>query len=343
MPVGEGFFRFLKSEDVLSEQFATHSTVAQQDGIKPTPLPTGSTPSPNPENVPERQLPTGNDHLILIYGGDRHSSMYQQTAGEGMGMTNKCTYCALAVVFAVVLAAGMVLGTAGVVLADAESGDATAQYNLGVAYEQGEVVPLDYVEAAKWYRKAAEQGHADAQNNLGAYYFVGRGIPQDYVEAVKWYRKAAEQGHAVAQYNLGLSYHLGKGTPQDYAEAAKWYRNAAEQGHAPAQHNLGVMYLLGQHLPQDYAVSAMWFKKAAEQGHAMAQYNLGVAYYNGNGVQEDYLLAYFWMTLSETGSTGVDCIIIEESRDEIVNMLTSEQLQEAQQMILAWAANHPRR
>ena len=44
----------------------------------------------------------------------------------------------------------------------AESGDATAQYNLAVAYEQGEVVPLDYVEAAKWYRKAAEQGHAAA-------------------------------------------------------------------------------------------------------------------------------------------------------------------------------------
>jgi hypothetical protein len=52
-------------------------------------------------------------------------------------MTNKCTYCALAVVFAVVLAAGMVLGTAGVVLADNEgAGYGTSDISFSSKPEQ---------------------------------------------------------------------------------------------------------------------------------------------------------------------------------------------------------------
>ena len=45
----------------------------------------------------------------------------------------------------------------------AQAGDAEAQFNLGVAYDDGYSVPENDVEAVKWYRKAAEQGHAIAQ------------------------------------------------------------------------------------------------------------------------------------------------------------------------------------
>ena len=37
----------------------------------------------------------------------------------------------------------------------------------------------------------AEQGDARAQNNLGVMYDDGRGVPQDYAQAVKWYRLSA--------------------------------------------------------------------------------------------------------------------------------------------------------
>ena len=37
----------------------------------------------------------------------------------------------------------------------AEQGDASAQYNLGAMYENGEGVPRDYVQAHKWYNLAA--------------------------------------------------------------------------------------------------------------------------------------------------------------------------------------------
>ncbi len=147
----------------------------------------------------------------------------------------------------------------------AEQGDATAQFALGLMYDNGEGVPQDDAEAAKWYRRAAEQGDASAQYNLGVMYDNGYGVPQDHAEAVKWYRLAAQQGVAKAQYNLGLMYGNGQGVPQDYAEAAKWYRRAAEQGFADAQNNLGFMYGNGQGVPQDYVEAHQWYNLAASR------------------------------------------------------------------------------
>ena len=98
----------------------------------------------------------------------------------------------------------------------------------------------------------SEQRNADHYFKLGNRYLHGEGVPPDYVEAAKWFTKAAEQGHASAQYNLGLMYMSGAGVSQDDIEAVKWYRKAAEQTHAPAQYNLGVMYMNGAGVLQNY-------------------------------------------------------------------------------------------
>jgi TPR repeat protein len=45
----------------------------------------------------------------------------------------------------------------------AESGDAQAEYQLGVMYDNGLGVPKDTAEAMRWWRKAAAQGNKDAQ------------------------------------------------------------------------------------------------------------------------------------------------------------------------------------
>ena len=65
-----------------------------------------------------------------------------------------------------------------------------ADFQVGLeAAERGE-----YAKALREWRPLAEQGNADAQYNLGVMYEEGRGMPQDDAEAVKWYRRAAEQG-----------------------------------------------------------------------------------------------------------------------------------------------------
>ena len=92
----------------------------------------------------------------------------------------------------------------------------------------------DYTTAVEYFQKSAEQGDASAQFNLGACYYNGEGVPQSYSEAVKWYLKSAEQGYAAAQYKLGVCYDKGNGVPQSYSEAVKWFKKAAEQGNAMA-------------------------------------------------------------------------------------------------------------
>ena len=95
----------------------------------------------------------------------------------------------------------------------------------------------DFVEAAKWYRKAAEQGHAGAQNSLGVAYDIGQGVPQNYAESAKWFARAAERGEVYAQNNLGIMYHNGHGVPQDFVEAYKWYSLAGVNGNTNAVNN----------------------------------------------------------------------------------------------------------
>jgi len=114
-------------------------------------------------------------------------------------------------------------------LVAAEEGDPSAQGILGVMYANGQGMPQDYREAAKWYRKSAVQGYDIAQHNLGYMYDKGLGVPQDYTEAIKWYRKAAEQGHGSSQYNLGLMFVNGQGVPQDYVQAHKWFNLSASR------------------------------------------------------------------------------------------------------------------
>jgi len=51
--------------------------------------------------------------------------------------------------------------------------------------------------------KAAEQGDAMAQFNLGVMYDEGQGVARDDAKAVEWYTKAAEQGDSRAKFNFG--------------------------------------------------------------------------------------------------------------------------------------------
>ena len=65
-------------------------------------------------------------------------------------------------------------------------------------------------------------------------YGNGQGVPQDFAEAAKWYRKAALQGHGPAQYALGLMYYNGQGVRQDNVQAHLWFSLKTDAGDAEA-------------------------------------------------------------------------------------------------------------
>ena len=73
----------------------------------------------------------------------------------------------------------------------AEKGDAIAQMNLGIMYEQGHGVSRDIETAIYWFNRAAAQKYALAQTALGSIYERGIGVRQDYVRAYMWWEIAA--------------------------------------------------------------------------------------------------------------------------------------------------------
>ena len=90
-------------------------------------------------------------------------------------------------------------------LAKATGGDATAQHELGEAFQTGKLgLAKDPVAAVKWFRQAAAQNYAPAQNCLGVCYERGDGVPKHEVEAYHWYLLAAAQGDEKGKDNAGL-------------------------------------------------------------------------------------------------------------------------------------------
>lgn len=81
----------------------------------------------------------------------------------------------------------------------------------------------------KSLRRQAMYGDDSAAFTLGMAYEVGNSVPQNCVEAARWVTLAAEAGDAAAQYNLGLRYHVGDGVGANQAESEKWLRKAARK------------------------------------------------------------------------------------------------------------------
>ena len=117
----------------------------------------------------------------------------------------------------------------------AEAGDAEIQLLLAKIYNAEICVKKDTRFVQELTLQAAEQGNATAQYNLGSAYDFGLyDFKQDPAQAVYWYRQAAEQGDRQAQFALGRSYYRGTGTDQDLELARTWYQKAADQGHYSA-------------------------------------------------------------------------------------------------------------
>ena len=155
-----------------------------------------------------------------------------------------------------------------------------------------QVPTLDHV------MQLANGGNATAQTIIGLKELDGDGVPANPADAAKWLERAAQQGQAVAQYRLGAVYERGQGVTANAATATHWYQLAANQGNRKAMHNLAVAYASGAAGKKDMAEAARWFAKAAALGLADSQFNLAVLYERGDGVPQSLLDAYKWYAIA---------------------------------------------
>jgi localization factor PodJL len=154
------------------------------------------------------------------------------------------------------------------------------------------VAPLDRLTML------ANAGNAKAELIVGLKYLDGDGVPADDKEGAKWLGRAAEAGEPVAQYRMGTLYERGRGVAADPAKAAHWYEAAANQGNRKAMHNLAVAYAGGSGAKKDFSEASRWFSRAANLGLSDSQFNLAVLYERGLGVPQSLLNAYKWYAVA---------------------------------------------
>lgn len=204
-----------------------------------------------------------------------------------------------------------------------------ACYLLAISYELGNVVELDLIEAAMYYRKGAEAGYAPAQYNLGAFYEQGTIGAPDYKKAIYWYEKAADNGLDDARFHLGNLYYLGEIVPKNNEKAFLIFQDLAKKGNAHAQLMLGMYYDFEK---TSHGLSAedayYWYWQSAKQGYAPAKFNLGMMYYKGSFVKKDINEAFRLVVQSANegfpyankylGDVNYEGVVVEKDLDSAI-------------------------
>ena len=120
----------------------------------------------------------------------------------------------------------------------------------------------DFKGAVELWRAQANKGNADAQFNLGQAYKLGRGVPADLKQAEVWYGKAAWQGHEQAEASYGLAlFANGK-----RSEALTWLQRAVQRGDPRAQYVLGTMYFNGDVVAKDWVRAYALVTRSSQTG-----------------------------------------------------------------------------
>ena len=142
--------------------------------------------------------------------------------------------------------AGNLVDAGRLFLRAAKAGHAGAQAFVALGLRTGSADQA----AFEYFRKAAEQGNVLGQIGLGTMYAESGVVPQDFVEARKWYGRAADQGDKQAIHIMADAYISGKYGLDEAArnspEALDWIKRAVAIEDANAIRALAKAYRAGQ-------------------------------------------------------------------------------------------------
>lgn len=248
--------------------------------------------------------------------------------------------------------------------AKAASGDAMAQNRLGTEYR----LQNEFSEALAWYGRSARQGYATAEFNIGTIYYNGNGMPSDTIEAYAWFliaraagedsaaeavsiseheispasraegqlravtmlrsgnlvprnteaafallRALADKHNPIASVRLALALIVGTELPKDTPVAEQYCRTAASQNYPPGM--VCLAYLAQINDPKQYKKAFEWYQRATRSGSPAGLYGLGQLYADGLGVKKDSLkAALYFLQASRTLRAAQQALALVEPR-----------------------------
>ena len=194
--------------------------------------------------------------------------------------------------------------------AAALAGNAQAQYALGQALRDGELIPKDNARAIYWLTKAAEQEHGEAQRDLAGLLLVYDGAGPDRVKkAEAWMLRSLDKKSAYGSHHVALAlFYHETAAVRDPAKYIPLYLKALDSNltMAEATHTLGNIYRQGDGVPVDFRKAFQYYYRAAVlHNHGPSQLALGRMYAYGLGVPKDPREALEWFEdADENGEVG---------------------------------------
>ncbi len=200
-----------------------------------------------------------------------------------------------------------------------------------------------------WYTLAADQGLTRAAVALGAMYESGRGVELDIETAAKYYQIAVLGRSEIAAQRLGSMLVTGAIPPDLEPEAGiRWVATAAAAGDADARRLVAdprrkrravtpincwpTFTARATGVDTDPDKAAKYYTIAAQAGLPFAQFQLGRLFAAGTGVAQDFIEAHKWANVA--AANGVE--EAAETRDTYAQLMTPEQIAEAQQRARVW-------
>jgi uncharacterized protein len=140
----------------------------------------------------------------------------------------------------------------------------------------------------------ANTGDAEAQYHVGMMYNNGIGVQKDPKLALVWFQKSTAAHDPLGAYKLGC-YHAGQFgvVATDLKEALKYKLVAANAGYSLAQHDVAVLYAQ----QGNFEEAVKWLQQASIQGDDQSLFKMSRLYYDGKGVPQNYALAYLYFKL----------------------------------------------
>ncbi|MCL2915963.1 sel1 repeat family protein [Shewanella corallii] len=113
---------------------------------------------------------------------------------------------------------------------NAQSGDAEAEYLLGLMYLSGRYVDQQAEVGLEWLQRAASNQHVKAIQTLADLYYDGKVVPRDLEQSVHWYQELAQTGQPYAYFRLGLIFGAGgDGIQRNCGQAVEHFNSAGDQ------------------------------------------------------------------------------------------------------------------
>src|SRR5262249_55524914 len=148
-------------------------------------------------------------------------------------------------------------------------GSGRACVALGLALDEGRVLPRNVSEAAKEFgracdlktpgacpsllalvrkdgrdalREACDNGDGESCFILASLYYAGAGVPNDFAASVALFRRSCDAGWPRGCGGLGECYKAGHGTSADTAQAIHYFEKACGAGIAASCFSAATMY-----------------------------------------------------------------------------------------------------